>query len=139
MLVASSHPALGPVVLDSCRGSHPQLMWRCPIGAVACHAGTFPDEVDIFQDPNRILVFADQLRGTSLVKRVDLHEVDPTYKEGSQVVTMHKNDELFLDGRGVPCSVLIVSEYDAADVVCRVSVFTNEELAHTHFKRSIVP
>lgn len=138
MYISGSGPAPTNLALEPCR-RHRELMWTCPPEAVACHAGPLADEADIFQGPNRVLAFTDQLRGSRLIRRTDLHDIDDGYDVGRRVVTLHTNDELFLDDNLRASVAFVVTELDLGDGMCLISVFVTERMAVAHFERATQP
>ena len=125
--------------LTPCSTTHPRHWTTCDPRVVVCHHGPAFDDDGIEMGDNRVLAYFGLLAGSRLLNRVDLIDVDDTYRLGELVVTLHLNDSSFLDPKGVVTTAYAVTWVRSSDLQCTVAVVEDRETAIELFATACLP
>lgn len=116
MLRVVGAPGARPLPLTPCVDHE-----RCDDGVVACHRHADGDLLFADYDghpENRVLSFVGHLRGSALLRSVDLSDMAPHhFDEGDLTVQLFSNKHAFHDATGpVDAFVLLLSDADGETV-----------------------
>lgn len=108
--------------LTPCGTTHPRHWARCDPRVVLCHHGPSFDDDGMETGDNRVLAYFGLLAGSRLLTRVDLCDVDDSYRPGEVVVTLHANDTAFLSPNGDVTIMYAVTTVRSSDLQSTVHV-----------------
>jgi hypothetical protein len=107
----------------------------CGAAVFACHHGVDGDAPDHDMGDNRVLAYLSLLAGTSLLRHVDMVDVDDVeFNPGDRVINLYENSALF-HVADVLTQVFVVTVHDSYECSVDVALFVDMADAEAHFAR----